>query len=342
VVEIDPLDPASTPKKRTALGRFKHEGAESIVNKDGRVVLYLGDDERFEYVYKFVTRGRFNPDDRAANMNLLDEGTLSVARFGDDGKGEWLPLVFGQGPLTEANGFKSQADVVIEARRAGDLLGATKMDRPEDVEPNPVTGKVYVMLTNNNKRKPEQVNAANPRPDNAVGHVVEITPADGDHAGGAFAWDVLVKCGDPAIAAVGAAFNPATTDNGWFGMPDNCAVDSQGRLWVATDGNSFKGTRTTDGVWAMETDGDLRGTSKLFFRVPVGAELCGPCFAPDTRTLFVAVQHPATDNVKDWPEFGRASSFEDPATRWPDFKDGVPPRPSVVVITRDDGGVIGV
>ena len=169
-----------------------------------------------------------------------------------------------------------------------------------------------------------------------------MTPTGGDHASTTFAWDIMVKCGDPSVAEVGASFNPATSPNGWFGMPDNCAVDNQGRLWVTTDGNSYKATKTTDGVWAMETDGEMRGTSRLFFRVPVGAEMCGPCFTPDDRTLFVAVQHPATDNTKDWPEFGKSSSFEDPATRWPDFKDGMPPRPSVVMITKEDGGVIGV
>jgi secreted PhoX family phosphatase len=341
IVEVDVMDPTSTPKKRTALGRTKHEGAESIVAKNGKVVFYLGDDERFDYVYKFVTEGTFNPNDRAANRDLLDKGTLYVAKFNEDGTMQWLPMVHGQGALTAENGFKSQADVLIETRRAGDLLGATKMDRPEDVQPNAVNGKVYVMLTNNTKRKADQVNAANPRADNAFGHIIEISENDGDFTATSGKWEVLLKCGDPSVAAIGATFSTETTKNGWFGMPDNCAVDSAGRLWVATDGNNNKATGRTDGLWAVDTEGDARATSKLFFRVPVGAELCGPLFAPDDETAFVAVQHPG-DGGEDWSGHGRPSYYEDLSTRWPDFKDDMPVRPSVLAITKIGGGKIAV
>jgi secreted PhoX family phosphatase len=340
VVEIDPFDPRSVPAKRTALGRFKHEGAAGIVNPDGRYVLYSGDDQAFEYVYKFVSDGTVNVANPAANRDLLDKGILYVARYDADGTGVWLPLVHGQGPLTEANGFRSQADVVIEARRAGDLLGASKMDRPEDVEAHPKANKVYVMLTNNAQRKADQINAVNPRAENRFGHIIEMIPEGGDHAATRFRWEILVRCGDPSIAAVGATFNPATSKDGWFGMPDNCTVDALGRLWVSTDGNVPRLTGRNDGLWAMETEGAQRATSKLFFRCPNGAELCGPEFTPDLQTLFVAIQHPGETDEGD-PKAGPAS-FENPATRWPDFNDDIPPRPSIVVITKKGGGKIAL
>lgn len=333
VVEVDPMDPNSVPKKCTALGRMKHEGAESVVNKDGRVVFYCGDDERFDYVYKFVTAATYNPDDRSANMDLLDAGTLYVARFNEDGTVDWMPLVHGEGPLTEANGFASQADVVIEARRAGDLLGATRMDRPEDVQPNAKTGKVYCMLTNNTRRAEGDENPANPRAGNAFGHIVEITETDGDFASTKSTWEILLKCGDPSVAEVGASFSSATSTNGWFGMPDNCAIDTDGRLWVSTDGNSGKKTGRTDGLWAVDTEGDARATSKLFFRVPVGAEMCGPLFDPAGETVFLAVQHPGDEGL---------ATYEQPATRWPDFRDDMPVRPAVVAVTKKGGGKIGM
>lgn len=205
------------------------------------------------------------------------------------------------------------------------------MDRPEDVQPNPKTGKVYCMLTNNTKRKAGQEDAANPRADNAFGHIVEITETDSDFATTKSTWNVLLKCGDPSIAEVGASFSSATTKNGWFGMPDNCAIDAEGRLWVSTDGNDQKKTGRTDGLWAVDTEGEMRGTSKLFFRVPVGAEMCGPLFTPSSETLFLAVQHPGDAGL---------ATFENPATRWPDFKPDMPVRPAVVVVTKQGGGKI--
>jgi len=330
VVEVDALDPGSTPNKRSALGRFKHEGAEPVLAPDGRVVLYMGDDQEFEYVYKFVTRRRYDPGDRAANLDLLDDGTLYVARFADDGTLEWLPLQHGTGPLVEANDFRTQADVLIETRRAADLLGATPMDRPEDVQAQPGTGRVYVMLTNNARRTANRTDAANPRSPNPYGHVLEIVTPDGDHAATTARWEVLIRGGDPHRPDARARWNAATSRNGWFACPDNCAFDPQGRLWVATDGNAVTGA--ADGLWGVETEGDLRGTGYAFFRAPVDAEVCGPCFASDGRTLFLSVQHPGD---------GPGASFEQPTTRWPDFVDDLPPRPAVLAIRRVDGDAVG-
>ncbi len=328
IVEVDPKDPNSTPKKRTALGRFKHEGAESVIAPDGRVVLYMGDDQRFDYVYKFITKNAYIAD--KPDPNLLDEGTLYVAKFGEDGYVDWLPVQHGYGPLTKDNGFDSQADVLIETRRAADLLGATPMDRPEDVQPHQESGRAWVMLTNNHKRTADQVNAANPRPFNAYGHIIEIVEPDGDFAATRSQWEILVQCGNPMNRPVQATWNKATSDNGWFGSPDNGAVDPSGRLWVATDGNQYTGG--ADGLWAMETDGETRATGKAFFRAPVGAEVCGPQFTPDGKTLFLSVQHPGD---------GKGATFEKPTSRWPDFKEEHPPRPSVIAIRQENGKPIG-
>jgi secreted PhoX family phosphatase len=319
------------PIKRTALGRFGHEAATTILNKDGRVVVYMGDDDYNEYVYRFVSNRTFDPNNRAANMNLLDDGVLSVARFNPDGTMEWIPLIHGQGPLTPENGFNSQGDVAIQTKRAGDLLGATPMDRPEDFEANPVTGRVYSVLTKNKKR--ETVDAANPRLKNPTGHIIELAPPGEngalDHAASAFKWEHFILAGDPGNPEHAAQYHPAVSANGWLANPDNIAFDPQGRLWIATDGApSFD---IADGLYGVDTTGPGRALPKLIYAAPTGAEVTGPCFTPDGQTLFVAVQHPAEDS----------ETLEKATTRWPDFSENIPPRPSVVVITRDGGGFIG-
>jgi secreted PhoX family phosphatase len=336
IVEIDPYDPNFVPIKHTALGRFKHEGATPIINKDGRLVAYTGDDERFEYLYKYVSNGTYDPAAGNANSALLDDGILYVARFDED-KLTWLPLVQGEGPLTAENGFPSQAEVLILARKAADLLGATPMDRPEDVEPNPVNGRVYLALTNNTRRKAEQVDAVNPRAENAHGQVVELVPpgegADADHAATEFGWNMLILAGDPAKEGSGAMYGEGS--EAWLSSPDNVAIDPQGRLWISTDqGGAQAENNIPDGMYCCDLSGDSRAAVKFFFAAPVGAEMCGPEFTPDGKTLFVAPQHPAEMD-------GFVSTFENPATRWPDFQDGMPPRPSIVAITKDDGGAIG-
>ena len=331
VVEVDPLNPNSKPKKRTALGRFKHEGAETILSASGHLIIYMGDDQRFEYLYKFVSRDKVNLDEPASNADLLDHGTLYVAKFHDEGYLDWLPLRH-DNPLLTAE-FDSQADILIEARSAADILGATPMDRPEDVVTNPKTGKAYVMLTNNSKRK--KSNAANQRTKNHFGHILEIAELDGELTGTRAEWNTLVKCGDPNNAKHQAQWHPNISANGWFANPDNGVVDSAGRLWVSSDQTSIVDlTGTNDGLWALETQGEGRGIGKMFFRSPAGAEVCGPIFSDNAESLFISIQHPG--NFVS----GKAATFEKPSTRWPDFSDDLPPRPSLMVIQKKQGGPV--
>jgi secreted PhoX family phosphatase len=335
IVEFDPYDPASIPVKRTALGRCKHECATTAVSHDGRVAVYSGDDERMEYVYKFVTHNAYNVSNLEANRDLLDNGTLFVARFETDGKMRWLPMLFGQGPLIKANGFENQGDVMIELRRAADLLGATPMDRPEDVEAHPATGRVYVVLTYNEDRKPDQVNVANPRGPNKYGHIIEIIPpmANGkpDHTATECQWEFFIVGGDPRNPEHGARYHGAVSANGWIAAPDNIAFDPKGRIWIATDGqDDWAGF--ADSVYAAETSGPRRGVTRCFFSAPRGAECTGPAFTPDGETLFLSVQHPGHETD---------ATFDKPPTRWPDFSPDMPPRSAVVAITKVDGGEIG-
>jgi secreted PhoX family phosphatase len=330
VVEIDPYDPKSMPVKRTAMGRMAHEGAAVSLSREGRPVAYMGDDARFEYLYKFVSAGRFDPKNREANLGLLNSGTLYAARFREDGTGEWLPLTFGHGPLTEASGFRSQAEVVIHTRRAADLLGATKMDRPEDVEANPVTGKVYCVLTGNDRRTAAQVDKANPRAKNTFGHILELIEEGSDHAATRFRWEVFILGGDPKNPAHGAYYQ-GQTDVSPLATPDNLAFDEGGRMWVATDGVDDT-LGANDGVFAVDTEGPMRGRARRFLSSPVGCEVCGPAFTPDNRTLFVAIQHPG---------LVAKATYDKPGSRWPDNRKDMPPRPSVVAIYRGDGGKIG-
>ncbi|MDX2269866.1 MAG: PhoX family phosphatase [Bryobacter sp.] len=331
VVEIDPYNPTATPKKRTALGRSKHECATTILAPNGQVVVYSGDDERFDYVYKFVTNGIFNPDNRAANMDLLDNGVRYVAKFNADGTGEWLPLIHGQGPLTTANGWRNQADVCIRGRQAGDALGATKMDRPEDVEVNPVTGVVYIACTNNSRRAVGTnpgTDAANPRPDNRWGHIIEIMEEGNDHTRTTFRWGIFMLCGDPDNAAHGAFFAGAPREKvAPIAAPDNVTFDNQGNLWIGTDGMGSP-LGWNDAIYAAITEGPERGTLMPFLQVPIGAETCGPTLTPDNETFFLAIQHP-----------GEGGTFAEPRSRWP---YGGNPRPGVIFVKKSWGrGPIG-
>jgi secreted PhoX family phosphatase len=328
-VEIDPYDVHSTPKKRTALGRAKHEAVTFVVAPGGQVVGYSGDDERFDYVYKFVTAGKYNPNDRAANMDLLDQGTLYVAKFNDDGAGQWLPLVYGQGPLTEANGYSSQANVLIRTRQAADLLGATKMDRPEDVETNPVNKKVYMVMTNNNQRGTQGragPDKANPRADNRSGHIIEVTEANNDAAATTFTWDIFMLAGNPTDESTYFAGYPKDKVSP-IGAPDNIAFDTAGNMWIATDGQ-FSALKNMDGFYAVPVEGPERGFLRQFYATVTGAEICGPEFTPDNQTVFLAIQHP-----------GEGGSFAEPTSTWP---SGGFPKPSVIAIQSGAGAPIGM
>ncbi len=343
IVEIDPFDPDSTPIKRTALGRLAHEGATTSLAADGRVVAYMGDDSRFEYVYKFVSRERYIRGFDRHNRTLLDDGTLYVAKFTGnspateidgtgklpadgrfDGSGEWIPLVTGK--VSHVPGMTA-AEVLVYTRTAADKVGATKMDRPEDVERNPVTGGVYVALTNNSNRTPAQVDEANPRPANKHGHVLEIVERRNDAGATTFAWSLPLVCGDPNDPATYfAGFDKTKVSP--ISCPDNVAFDADGNLWISTDGNQLG---ANDGLFAMPVRGPERGHLKQFLSVPVGAETCGPLVSADQRSVFVAVQHPGETD---------GATPETPSSHWPDGGTSQP-RPSVVVAWHAKGGKIG-
>jgi secreted PhoX family phosphatase len=339
IVEIDPYDPRSKPVKRTALGRFKHEGAMLTLAADGRVVVYSGDDERFEYIYKFVSRDRYDPTGRAANRDLLDHGTLYVARFRADGKGEWRALRFGDRGLTATDGFESQADVLVRARVAADALGATKMDRPEWVAVHPGTKDVYCSLTNNTRRGAEgqpPADAANPRAGNVYGHIIRWREAGGDPASVRFEWDIFVLAGDPAHP------DPAkrgTVRGDGFGSPDGLRFDDRGVLWIETD---VSASTLNKGDYARLGNNQLlaadvrTGEVRRFLVGPPNCEITGLAFAPDGRTLFVNIQHPGeTPSERSDPANPRQYS------NWPDFDPAGRPRSATLVITKDGGGVVG-
>jgi secreted PhoX family phosphatase len=353
MVEIDPHDPKSVPRKRTALGRFQHEGANTIVTKSGHVAAYMGDDEQFEYIYKFVTRDRFDPKNPAANRDLLDHGTLYAARFNADGTGEWLPLVQDEkGPLNAAAGFGTQGDVVIKARAAADLLGATTMDRPEDVEPSPITGRIYIPCTKSADRGVTEekfsygretetgVNAANPRPNNRSGHIIELAEDGDDGTATKFSWNVFLLAGDPEAGRyivnaselvpgkLGAtdtyyAGYPQPEDLSQVHGPDNLGIDPQGRLWIVTDSDNKD--HPNNGCFVMETSGPQRGLLKQLASGPNGCEVCGCEFTPDGKTLFLSIQHP-----------GEGGTLDAPRSHWPDGP-GFPTRAALLAVEREDG-----
>jgi secreted PhoX family phosphatase len=345
VVELDPYDPTSTPKKHTMLGRFKHEGANIAVGRSGHVVAYLGDDERGDYIYKFVSAEKMakggSKAARRHNMTLLTEGTLYVARFtGDgfdddeyDGTGTWIPLTSDTTSYVE--GF-SVADVLIDTRLAADKVAPTKMDRPEDIEPNPVNGRVYCALTNNSNR-----GAAHPRDEanpitssmvrasldapltlasgNRNGYVLELVEKGNDPRSRSFGWRLMLVCGDPEAPETYFAGFPKEKVSP-ISCPDNVAFDSRGNLWISTDGNVLG---SHDGLFRVPVSGPDRGHVEQFLTVPTAAETCGPFITPDDRTVFIAVQHPGESD---------GATFESQTSTWPHTDQF--PRPSVVASYR--------
>jgi secreted PhoX family phosphatase len=343
IVEVDPFDPDAPPRKHTALGRFKHEGANVIISRSGRAVAYMGDDERFDYLYKFVSDARYKPGDRRHNLRLLESGTLYVAKFeftsaseidgtgklpsdgAFNGAGTWIKLVSGNTSYVPG---MTAAEVLTFTRLAGDAVGATKLDRPEDVEPSPRTGKVYAALTNNTNRgvgTNPGADEANPRATNRHGHILELVEDGDDNAAERFTWSLPIVCGDPTDASTYfAGYDKSKVSP--ISCPDNVAFDRTGNLWIATDGNALG---SNDGLFATPIEGPERGYLKQFLTVPPGAETCGPFITGDDRSVFVAVQHPGEIT---------GATLDNPASTWP---DGDFAKPGVAVAWRLDGGRIG-
>jgi hypothetical protein len=336
MVEIDPFDPTSNPKKRTAMGRFGHEGVVFAPAEEGKpVVCYSGDDSRFEYIYKFVTAANYNA--ATANGSLLDEGTLYVARFNDDGTGEWLPLVYGQNGLDEANGFTSQADVLVNTRLAADFMGATPMDRPEWGAVDPANGDVYFTLTNNTSRNAGNVNEANPRVTNRHGHIIRWKEDGGEQAATTFSWDIFLFGGDSGESGVDTniGYDPngdvLIADN-ILSSPDGLWIDPDSRVWIQMD----SGYTDPFGNCAMLVADPTTGDLKRFLVGPIDQEITGITMTPDQRTLFINVQHPGEGtSATDFAAGNYTSS-------WPDFMPATrPPRSATVVVWKNDGGIVG-
>lgn len=339
IVEIDPMDPSSTPKKRTALGRFKHENAELVVAKNGKVVVYLGDDERGEYLYRFISENTYKEGDDAANLDLLENGTLYVARFNESdenlsGKGEWIELSHGKNGLDTNAGFESQAAVLINTRLAASHVKGTTMDRPEWVAANPNKAEVYCALTNNKNRgvKPNAggdetpVTGPNPRAKNLYGQIVRWLPDNEDHTADSFSWNLFVLAGNPTLHKDLYGGSENITPENMFNSPDGLAFDTDGRLWIQTDGNyknkgDFAGMGNNQMLCADTETGEIR----RFLVGPIACEVTGVTWNADNTTMFVGIQHPGEKGKPShFPEGGEAT-----------------PRSTIIAISREDGGVIG-
>lgn len=339
IVEVDPMDPNSTPVKRTAIGRAAHEGAWVGQTKSGHAVVYSGEDARFEYIYKFISRDKIQTGGAAANRDLLDHGTLYVARFDANGTGVWLPLQHGLGPLTAANGFADQGEVLIKARQASDALGATKMDRPEWLTIDSQSGWVYCTLTNNSQRgepgKPG-VDAANPRANNTMGQIIRWKDA-GDFDGLQFKWNHLLLAGDPANPRAEAKGN---IQGDIFACPDGITFGPGGLLWIETDVHSSQmrqGELERIGNNQLLACDVTTGEVRRFLTGPTNCEVTGLSFTPDGTTMFLNIQHPG-ESPSDRSDPKEPSKF----SNWPDYVDETRPRSATVAVRKKNGGVIGL
>lgn len=324
IVEIDPLNPEHTPKKRTALGRFKHENAEVVIANNNKIVVYLGDDERGEYLYKFVSKNTYKKTGN--NQNLLEEGDLFVAKFNDDGTGKWIKLD------SESTNM-SQAEICIHTRIAASKVGATTMDRPEWVAANPNQAEVYCALTNNKNRgkKPNAggdstpINKVNPRKDNRYGQIVRWKPINQDHTSQEFAWNLFVLAGNPTNQTGLNKGSKNIHAGNMFNSPDGLRFDSKGGLWIQTDGKYSNSDKFADmGNNQMLLGNPKTGEIKRFLVGPKECEITGLTWSPDKKTMFVGVQHPGEKGNSNFPG-----------------GTGTTPRSSIVAIRRNDNQEIG-
>lgn len=325
IVEIDPMNPKAKAKKQTALGRFKHENVALTINHDGHAIAYMGDDERGEFIYKFVSKGKYIEGNQSHNMTLLDSGTLYAARFNDDETGDWMELSYGKNGLTKENGFASQEYILVFARLAARFVGATTMDRPEWVACHPSSSMVFCTLTNNKHRGVKEshpINKANPRVKNNFGQIIRWFPQNQDHTSAKFGWDLYAVAGNPALFNDQYAGSDNITTENMFNSPDGLAFDNSGRLWIQTDGN-YKNTGEFEGQGnnQMLCGDPVTGHIRRFMVGPRGCEITGITFSNDQRTVFIGIQHPND--------------------AWPNAKSDGVPRSAVIAIKKDDGGIIG-
>lgn len=327
VVEIDPFDPGSKPIKRTAFGRFCRECATLSLAEDGQMAYYSGDDTKGEYVYKFVPTGKYQPNNQKHNKHLLDTGTLYVAQCNADGSGNWLPLQFGKHGLTPENGFSCQEEILLNARAAADVVGATPMDRPEWAAVNPHSRDVFVTLTNNSERgRKYPLNAANPRPNNLHGHILRLIEKDANPAATTFQWEIFLLAGqkEGSVDKHGTPVSKHLIGNingDIFSSPDGLGFDKEGRLWILTDYHDDETEMHVMGCNQMLCADPSSKQVKRFLVGPRGCEITGITWSPDYTAMWVNIQHP-----------GLSYPASDGQSR---------PRSTTVIITKNDGGVIG-